>query len=83
MCPQYEHSFTTYVSSGGFAVPIMCNALIGDYSSADDWTTIWFTSVGFLLLWGLVYSIFIKCEEAEFSIALDLYQQFPELNVST
>ena len=56
-------------SSGGFVVPIMCNALIGqNIYSLSDWSHVWYFCASISSLGTLGFIIFVNCDKADWAI---------------
>lgn len=55
-------------SAGGFAVPIICDALVKDYGVASQWRPVWMCIIGCNVVWVMLYVCFCKSEETQFSV---------------
>ena len=69
----------TLYAAAGFVVPLMCNALIRDHEyQLTVWSRVWYTCVGFSVVGMVAYLIFVKCEETDWSKALNLSKSTPK-----
>ena len=59
-----------FYSAGGFAVPIICDALVNDYAVGSQWRPVWICIIGCNVAWIILYVGFCKSEEADFSVKL-------------
>ena len=60
-----------FYSAGGFVVPLITSAIVSDYRVADQWRSVWISIIGFNVLFTIIYGVFCKSDETEFSIDLE------------